>query len=223
MINTPHIHAGASRRRHQYPAVMRFFAHLISVVFHPLLIVSYVMALLLFVHPLLFSELDRREKLFKMISVFFTTVFLPLFSVFLAWRLKFVRSVQMKSSRDRIIPYVMVMIYYFWIWYVFENQPENPDMTVHFMLGAFLAVCGGWLCNIFFKISMHAIAMGGLLVFGLLFSFTDPYASGLYLSGAVLAAGLVCTSRLIVSDHSSFEIYSGLLIGALTQFIAWQF
>jgi acid phosphatase family membrane protein YuiD len=35
-----------------------------------------------------------------------------------------------------------------------------------------------------------------------------------------IIAGLVCTSRLIVSDHTPFEIYTGILIGIIAQFIA---
>ena len=70
---------------------------------------------------------------------------------------------------------------------------------------------------------MHAIAMGGMSMFFLLFSFADGFTSGLYLSIFLLVAGIVCTSRLILSSHSLFEIYAGLFIGMLAQFIAWQF
>ena len=79
------------------------------------------------------------------------------------------------------------------------------------------------MSNIFFKISMHAIAMGGMLMFALLFAFNDSYSSGLYLSVAMLIVGLVCTSRFLVSDHSAREIYSGLVVGMLAQLIAWYF
>jgi len=65
--------------------------------------------------------------------------------------------------------------------------------------------------------------MGSALMFFLLFSFTDDYASGLYLSIAVLATGLVATSRLVLTAHSNFDIWSGLFVGMLAQFIAWQF
>ena len=70
---------------------------------------------------------------------------------------------------------------------------------------------------------MHSTAMGSALMFFLLFSFSDGYASGLYLSIVVLATGLVCTARLIVSDHSSFQIWSGLFIGMLSQLVSWLF
>ena len=47
--------------------------------------------------------------------------------------------------------------------------------------GTFLAVCGAWMCTIFYKISLHAVAMGGLIAFFILFGDQDPFVSGLYL------------------------------------------
>ena len=202
---------------------VRFLAHVISIVFHPLLIASYVIGFLLYLHPSLFSGMESKVKAFRFLAVFFSSFLMPAFAVFLLWRLKFVPSMMLRSAKDRIIPYVMVMVFYFWIWYVYHNLPENPAPTEHFLLGSFLAICAAWMCNIFFTISMHSTAMGGLLCFFLLFSFQDAYASGLYLSAAFLVAGLVCTARLIVSQHSVGEIYAGLVVGALTQWIAWQF
>src|SRR5262249_15284288 len=98
-----------------------------------------------------------------------------------------------------------------------------PPAAVKFLLGSFLAICVAWFCNIFFKISIHAVAAGGLAMFFILFSFVDAYTSGIYVCIAVLIAGLVCTSRLVVSDHSRFEIYFGLIVGIISQWIAWLF
>ena len=87
------------------------------------------------------------------------------------------------------------MIFYWWTWDVFKNLADIPEMAIHFLLGSFLAICGAWFCNIWFKISMHAIAMGSALMFFFLFTFSDSYASGLYLSIVLLATGLACVPR----------------------------
>jgi len=113
------------------------------------------------------------------------------------------------------------MFFYGWTFWVFWNLPESPRPVLFLLLGSFLSVCGGWMCNLFFKISMHAIAMGGLFVFSLLFSFHDNYASGLYLSLAILVVGLVCSARFIVSDHRPADIYLGFIIGALAFIASW--
>ena len=207
----------------QHPSIIRFLALFFSIIFHPLFIASYVIYFLLFMHPLVFAELDKQKKVFALINVILCTAFLPAFSVLLVWQLKLgTQSLQMKTQRERIIPYALAMIFYFWSWNVFRNL-AYPPVSVHFLLGSFLVVFGGWFSNIYFKVSMHAMAVGGLAMFFILFSFSDGFSSGLYLSLSLLIAGIVCTSRLILSAHTFFEIYFGLFIGALAQIIAWQF
>lgn len=213
----------ASRPARNANPVLRFLAQLISVVFHPLFISSYVMGFLIFIHPSAFMGFDHRVKVFRFINIFACNALFPAFSVFLLWRLKFVHSVILRTAKERIWLYLIAMIFYWWTWNVYKNLPDSPPAAVHFLLGAFLAVCGAWMCNIYFKISMHAIAMGGALMFFFLYSFSDPYASGLYLSLTLLATGLVCTARFLCSDHTPFEIWSGLFVGLAAQWVAWQF
>lgn len=201
--------------------VIRFFAKLVAYVFHPLFITSYVMAFLLYVHPYAFTGFDDRTKLFRMVNIVLCNTLFPVFSVFLLWRLQFISSMHLKTVKERILPYIIAMIFYWWTWNVFKHLPDTPQSAISFLLGAFLALCGGWMCNIYFKISMHSIAMGGAMMFFFLFSFNDSYASGTYLSIVVLATGLVCTSRLLTRDHTAFEIWSGLFVGMLGQYIAW--
>jgi hypothetical protein len=206
------------------PAGIRFLANFFSWVFHPLFITSYVMFFLIFIHPYIFAGFDQRTKIFRFLHIFLLTAFFPVFAVFLMWRLGlFMQSIYLRTTRERIIPYVFTMIFYWWPWNVFKNLPDSPPVAIHLLLGNFLAICGAWMSNIYYKISMHGVAMGGLICFFILFSFSDDYASGLYISLAFLTAGIVCSSRFIVSDHSAFEIYSGVLVGMLGQFIAWQF
>ena len=202
------------------PATLKIPAHIISFVFHPLFIATYVTAFFAYLHPYAFAGLTEKGKNFKVLSVFFNTAFAPLFAVFLMWRLKLIQSMFLTTQKERIIPYAVTMIFYFWGWYVFRNQSENPGYLVNFLLGTFLAVCATWILNIYTKVSMHSTAMGGLVVFFLLQSFGGFEYTGYYLAIALLVAGLVCTSRFIVSNHTQGEIYLGLFAGALCQVIA---
>jgi hypothetical protein len=203
--------------------VTRFWANLFSYVFHPLFISTYVMAFLIFVHPVAFAAFDLPTKKLRFLNILLCNVLFPAFAVFIMWRLKFLQSVFLRTEKERILPYIIAMVFYWWTWDLYHNWSDAPPLALHFLLGSFLALCGAWLCNIYFKISMHTIAMGSALMFFFLFSFADDYASGLYLSIVLLITGLVATSRLLLSAHSGFQIWSGLFIGMLAQFIAWQF
>ena len=203
--------------------IKKSLAHLFSFVFHPLFISAYVMAFIIFVHPYAFVGFDHKTKVMRLLSVILCNTFLPLFAVFLLWRLHLIKSPMLRNEKERIGPYLIAMIFYWWTWLVFKRLPDTPPLAVHFLLGAFLAVCGAWIANIYFKISMHSIAMGGAVMFACLFTFHDEYGSGLYIAIALLSAGLVCTSRLLLSAHSAFEIWSGLFVGMLAQYLGWQF
>ena len=203
--------------------IKKALAHFFSFVFHPLFISAYVMAFIIFVHPLAYSIDDHRGKVLRFISIILCNTFLPLFAVFLLWRLDLIKSLMLRNEKERIVPYLISMIFYWWTWMVFKNHADTPPFAVHFLLGAFLAVCGAWVCNIYFKISMHSIALGGATMFFCLLGLTDPFGSGVLIAVALLVTGLVMTSRLILSAHNNFEIWTGLFIGLLTQYVAWLF
>ncbi len=205
------------------PIFARVMAQVVSYIFHPLFIPAYVMAFLLYVHPYAFIGFDDRMKMLRLASVIVSTALLPAFSVFLLWRLDFTKSIHLRTQRERIIPYAIAMIFYFWVWYVFKNLSDTPLAAKQFLLGVFLAVCGAWMANIWFKVSMHSIAVGGVLAFFVMQALTNPSIGGVYLSIAIFLTGLVCTARFIVSDHTRGEIYGGLLIGILAQLVAVVF
>ena len=207
-----------------YPSrILRFFAHLFSVVFHPLLISAYVFAFLVYIHPAVFVGVDQHIKNLRMLSLILFTILFPAFTLFISWRLKLIHSMKLDSRQDRMVGFIATLFFYFWTSYVFRNLPDIPPVAAHFVLGAFLAVCGGWMCTIFYKVSIHALSMGGLLAFSLLFGLQDTYGSGLYITIPVLVAGLVCSSRLILGAHNRFELISGFFIGFLAQSVAWLF
>ena len=158
-------------RTEQFDSVTKFIANLISVVFHPLFIASYTTAFLLYVHPYVFAGFPDQLKFFRLVSVIFNTAFVPLFAVLLMWRLRLIESIFLKTQKDRIIPLIITTIFYFWIMYVSRNLPENPPVFAQFLQGSFAAVCVTWFFNIFFKISMHAVAMGAVATFFLFFLY----------------------------------------------------
>ena len=202
---------------------VRALGHFVSYVFHPLFIPTYVSCFLLFVHPFVFAGYSQQMKIFRLANIVLCTAFLPALSVFLMWRLKLViTSMQLRTQKERIIPYVIAMTLYFWCWYVFKNVDSPAEMQL-FLLGTFLSLCAAWMLNIPMRVSMHTTAMGSILAFFLILAFRDPTFNGVYLSLAILIAGLVCTARLIVSHHTYKEIYFGFFAGLISQLIATWF
>jgi len=208
--------------RPRQPLPIQLSAKFISYVFHPLFIPLYITYFIIQIRSYQLAGINDWINLRILLQVFVNCTFLPLASILLLRALNFIDSVFLKTQRDRIIPYIICMIFYFWNWYVFKNNHEIKDL-VSVSMAIFNASVLGFLVNISMKVSMHAISVGVLTTFVALLAFSDSSSFSFYLSIAVLIAGIVCTSRLIVSDHSQKEIYYGFLIGILSQLAAHYF
>jgi len=92
--------------------------------------------------------------------------------------------------------------------------------VVQLSIAIFVASSVGLIANIYMKVSMHAMSMGIMVIFILMLASIQGENFNLYIAASILLAGIVCTSRLIVSDHNSKEIYVGLMIGAFSQLLA---
>ena len=205
-----------------FPWLLKFWAQFFSVIFHPLFIPAIGAWFLAFVQPGYFTGIAPHEKTLIVIRVAYNTIFYPALTVVLLKALGFSKSILLKTQRERIIPYIATNIFYFWVFLVFRNQPEVPPILTGFIFGTFLASSAGLLANIYFKISMHALGIGSLCGLILIIIFSGfTYAVFLSTMLVFIITGVVSTSRLIVSDHKPFDIYSGILISILCQLIAF--
>ena len=209
---------------YKHSPVVNVFAKIISIVFHPLFIPLYVAYYLVFVNESYFNGFDDKARLWVLIRISLNMVFFPAVTVLLLKGVGFVDSIFLRNQRDRIIPYIAAGIFYFWMYLVFRNQPEIPQILTAFTFGAFLASSVALIANIYFKISMHAIGCGGMIGLMIVVLNTNPSSPfTLPLIAFFFITGLVCTARLIVSDHKQGDIYVGLLCGFFCQFISAAF
>jgi hypothetical protein len=94
---------------------------------------------------------------------------------------------------------------------------------VSFILGIFLSSSAALLANIYFKVSIHAIGMGGWLGIFLIMFYNGTMLMSWPLALVLILTGMVCTSRLILNEHRPFDIYAGLFIGLICQLLAVNF
>ena len=207
----------------KFPVVVKAFAYFFSFIFHPLFIPVIAAWFLAFLQPGYFTGISPHDKVLIVIRVGYNTIFYPALTVLLLKALGFIKSIFLKTQRERIVPYIATNIFYFWMFLVFHNQPEVPVILTSFMFGVFLASSAALIANIYFKISMHALGVGSLCGLMLIIIFSGfTYAVFLTAMLIFLITGIVCTSRMIVSDHKPVEIYSGLIIALLCQLISYS-
>lgn len=200
-------------------SALKIPAKIISYVLHPLFIPSYIFFWLTQRFPIQFNDLTTAGLTLKTVSVFLNASFFPAFAVFLLWRLKFIESIFLRTQKDRIIPYIITMIFYWWLWYLSRNFTDQPDVLKSFYFGIFLNTVFGLVINNFIKISMHAMGAGTMLAFLILTCARYQIFLGADIMIATFLCGLICTARLLLNQHSSAEIYAGLIVGALAQLL----
>ncbi|MDX8338148.1 phosphatase PAP2 family protein [Draconibacterium sp. IB214405] len=185
-------------------------AKIISIIFHPVLIPTLGMFLLLnsgFYFELLLWEAKR----FVLLVVFFTTCILPMLSVaILSLNPNF--NVNMPNNRDRVIPLLSASVFYYLGFILLKKVQAVPEFKV-FMLASVLVLVALLVISLKWKISNHMAAIGGLA--GTLFALSfrhgiNPIYSILIV---VLLSGLIGTARLILGKHSLLELIAGYGLG----------
>jgi hypothetical protein len=200
---------------------VRAAAHFFSYLFHPLLITGWVTLYFLYIHPTVFLGLDSFDKFKVLMRVFSTAIFLPMITVLLLKGLGFINSIQLKTQKERIIPYVACITFFFWSYYVSKKLGDPKEMKA-FLMALFIISSVALIINNYIKVSMHAMGSGGMVTLFSLLLFNYNIDNALVLVGVVLIAGVTCTSRFVVSDHKPVEIITGFITGMIIQIITWQ-
>ena len=217
--------------------MLKIFANFISITFHPLYILTYAYGLLLLVNPFQFANYSKTEQGIFFISMVMVSAVIPIIGVLMMRFLGLIDGLEMKNRSDRIGPFIIIGVCYLWLTINFINSSQISDFLTTFMLGATISLFLGFIINIFEKISLHTIGMGGLIAGYLILINNYSYGSAtivwagteysihlmLIFMVLLIISGLVATSRLILGAHISREVYGGFLVGLLGQVIAMRF
>ena len=202
---------------------MRILAYTLSVVFHPLFLVVYAFMLQRYYNPYMFGSGILQRFDFYLIYFSVLTALLPTVAMLVMRGLGFIETMEMRTGDERVGPLIATGILYIWMFLNVQHLDGMPDIFKFFVLGATLGLFAAFFINLFTKISLHSIGMGGLVgmlfLFYLFYSFDD--LSWLLLAG-IVAAGAVGTARLYLKAHEPNEVYGGLLVGFVAQFLAFK-
>lgn len=189
-------------------------ARFLSILFHPLLMPTYAMILLLNLQVYFAMVIPDSGK-WRLIGMVFllTFVFPTIMSLFFI-RLKIIKSLEMRTREERVFPFIMTGLFFYLTYFLFKSLNISPVYT-YFVIGATFLVVLALIINFFWKISIHMMAIGGMfgtfLGVSLVFFVSLPAT----IISLVAVAGLTGYARLKLDTHSPAQVYSGFLIGAI--------
>jgi PAP2 superfamily protein len=188
-----------------------FTARIMSMIFTPFYLpIVGLIALFIFSYM---SLLPMMYKLVMLAMVYLLTVMAPSLLIHLYRLCQGWTSHELGRKERRLVPYIISIVCYFacFFWMEYRNTPRVISIIVVVAL-TIQMVCA--LINIWWKISTHTAAIGGvaggLVSYSIAFSFNPLW----WLCFVLILAGAVGTARMILRQHSLSQVVTGFLVGA---------
>ena len=191
----------------------------ISAVMHPLLITTYLFALLFFYASLIAQPMSATAAQYILLALFITTFVLPIICI-AALRFSALRTdnrlsaFSLHSRRERVVPFFFTSLFYIITTYMFAEK-----FRVNLVLVVILAATTALILlistiTLFTKVSTHATGGGALVGFLVGLSVQYPQVSLLVpILLAVVLTGSVMSSRLYLNLQSTASVWAGVALG----------
>lgn len=197
-------------------------AKIISYLFHPMFMPTVMAVVISYLNKSAFVGLTAPQRGQFLGNIILNTIFFPLICTLLLKALGFIDSIQLKTNKDRIIPLIATMAFYFWCYMVVKNLAAPLSLKV-LILGAYWGVILVFLANIFIKVSMHTAAAGGAMGIVIVLMMIGNYDLMIPLLITLLIGGIIGTARMVLQAHKPGEIWLGYLLGVLVQLGAYLY
>ena len=189
-------------------------AKIISCLFHPLLMPTYAFMLLFSIKAYFSLIIPAEGKLRILLLIFIVTFIFPVMVILFFKSRNLIKSLYQLSKQERKFPYITTIVFYFLAYYLLKNVQISPIFHF-FTFGATIISLVAFLINFFWKISIHMIAIGGVIGMLLGLSFTGIIESPLIVTVAIFIAGLTGFARLQLKANNQLQVYAGFFLGVL--------
>jgi membrane-associated phospholipid phosphatase len=197
---------------------VRTAAKIISILFHPLLLTSYLVLILGYYFPsMLMIAPDRLNSI--LVFVFCFTFVLPAVNILMFKQFGTISDYTMTSQRERIIPFVAISLIYVVTAILFYYKLRFSQNFNNLILIIAALVVISTLITFFQKVSVHSLAIWGGI--GILLPLNKAVEQNYLLwptAIAIVAAGAVMSARLILQAHTPRQILVGSITGFLIGF-----
>jgi hypothetical protein len=207
-------------------------SRLVSIIFHPIFLVVYIYLMLASINPFFFGKtsfeavISDKHDFGVLMLLVFLLVLLPLLALSMMRGLNMISNFSLELRQERIAPYIVLGLSYLIGFMHLNSYTGAPIVVKLFILGATLAIAMAFFINLFAKISIHTVGMGGLVAFILLalLNTSNLNDNDVWVLPAVVAvAGIVGTARRLLGAHQAQELYLGYFVGFFGQFLAANF
>lgn len=149
------------------------------------------------------------------------TYVFPFIIVLGLYKLKFVKSIHLKSRQERVFPFLISAFFYF-LTAKAVLQFHFPSDLARFIFAGSVILIIQLVALRFTKISAHVSGASAVLTWLICLSYTYSLNLLVPIAIATLAVGLVSSARLFLKAHSGSEVVLGLLTGAVSVLVLYS-
>lgn len=201
---------------------LRLIGNAISVLLHPVFMPLISCIVLYYTMPEAFANIRPKVLNGWLGMIVINTIIFPVLTILLLKGLGFIKSIYLKDVKERVIPLIGTMVFYFWPYLVAKNV-QAPESARILMLGNFWGIVIVFIVTIFYKISMHTSGVGAFLGFVIVLMLISKSLLVWPLVLALSMAALIFWARYIVGAHSKKELWMGIAAGIVTQIAAYLY
>ena len=183
----------------------------ISYALHPL-IVPTIAALLLLFGPTVMSNLPAEARWFIAAVVLLNTLILPAFSLAVLKLFGGLSDLRLQSQRQRMLPMGIVAVCYMLCILSFR-QMTVAFLVDRFLIAALCCVVIAFVVNLYWKISLHMTAAGGLLGMMIVMNYKGLAQFRTALIVLTVLTGALGSARLQLGSHSLAQVGAGAAAG----------
>ena len=185
-------------------------SRIISAVFTPFMVPFVAFCLLLFLTYLRILPLSYKLTVLGMVYSF--TILLPMLSIYLFQKINGWGIKELSDREKRFFPYALTILCYV-ACLLTMYRIHLPRYMCGIIAATLLCMLICTLVNMKWKISTH-MASSGLMVGGLLsYSFLFQFNPVWWLCGFILLSGMLGSARIILRQHTLFEVGGGFFAG----------
>lgn len=162
--------------------------------------------------------LPWRYKLWVLCSTYIFTIGLPVLGIFLYRRLSGLTASQLRQRKARFWPYIISFVCYA-VYLRIMFVMHLPRFMCGIVVGALFIQGVCLLFNLRWKVSMHAAGAGGIIGALVAYSVVFAFNPVPWLCVAVLLDGMVMTSRMILRQHTLWQVWTGTLVGIVCGYL----
>jgi hypothetical protein len=197
-------------------------ARLLSYIFHPLLMPTYLFLVLSAAYPPALDPIQPSSHLLFITLIFIVTFLLPILNLGIMKLFGSLRSFQMETRNERVLPFTLITTIYIFITFLFyyKSRISVNDNFLRIMIIIDMLAIVATLLTVFFKVSVHSLTAWGIVAILLLLNKTSEINTLFYPSVlAVLITGFIMSSRIYLQAHTLKEVLWGGIAGLGTAII----